>query len=1099
MLPTSVIDIPIASGYDQAKDAVAVQPGSFLELRNVVYDQAGALVKRPGYTALPVETIGEPADLPDIVHLDTLGAELLAIGVRPQSSVEGDPDEPGPYLWSYSEEKEKWSPRSSVGPMVLRRRPALRSSIPLTDAQPFVSVANGIEVIVWRAPSGDREVSPVYVRARDMTSNAIVIDDTEIAGVDGARFISFACGNNVLIVWHDGATNFNEVAIDCTTLEIGAPFAGVLYVEPDEWDACPIDATTYVITATIVGETIGRTVQVGVGQIYSATLLAREVYYPTCASDGTRVSFAWVDSANGAVYATRYLADMSVDIPPALLMFPTNPDAPDVFDRLSCSLDGSGRTWVVADARRWISVGISSKEGIWTGCLLDDGGIVLPNRYSYHLSQITRPWSVGERTYIVCGPSTYNNDPTDNALALSTQFGAVVLCLSQHAMTPDDGVGAGFVANSARLHHVAAALPAADTVHVYGLAEQLRNAPLPFVSRTTSSGLTYVTPLELYAGQGFEARSYDVLSLAFDEPAPLWRSAAAQGALAQSGGLTAWYDGYSATELGFVQRPRWHGVPSVFAGSADPGTRSYLYAAVYAWRDGRGNLHLSEPSDVQTVTLEDKSIGSGGGSVVTLKVKTTHATLKGDVADGANRLAMIWIYRTLANAPEAYYLLDRFDLANAIDEYSVSLSDDESDTELLAAARGILYTAGGIIENRPPPASLAVCQAKNRLWLASANDEREVWFSKVFVAGEGPGFNEAFRLRIDDSPDGITALAPLDDKVVVFTAKRIYVVTGDGPNDTGGDGAFGGPFLVSSSAGCVDPRSVVAWQGGIFFQSAEGLCLLDRGLSLTFAGEPVRALVDSFPEITGAALDAENRRCLWLANVAGGGSGGGVLVFDYGHNAWMLWTYGNARAQSAQVIHEGNHVRVVAADGLAYSTATDTGLDDGEWYALKVKIPHMRIAALGGAQRVRRAVVQGSNLTNRTVYARAYWDQSAVASDDVDISAAFTGSGQHRGSLHLSRQKGSTLSLEIEDEAPSVLGGSSAKARVSGLALEVGAKAGTAKLNPTQRRLHAGFSSRGGGARGRPTGGRSRGRREQIPVGRQGGRGGSRARAPHRL
>jgi len=1042
MLPTRVVDLPLTGGYDQAKDAVAVQAGSFIKLENLEYDAAGALWKRHGSSALPTDTT-DGLTLPAIQRLDTLGPELLAIGTRANGG--GDTlGEPGAYLWSYSSEQRQWSPRSSVSPCTFGRRPVLRSSLTLSASQPFVAYANGKEIWVWRGPAGGGRAAPtLFYRIRDNTTGAILVDDTSL-GVDADKFVAFACGDVVAVVWFDGVTNFREIRIDTTSLSLSSVLLGPATVGgvAVAWDACKIDDSTYAIVFTD-GNTYLVRVALGVGQTHLHTVAGVEMGIPAVWSDGAKVGIAYSHAGGVSVdcYRAATLAAVFVG---TLAMDTSDPTQPAFYDRLAGCFDGLGTAaWVLADARLENSL-TNKDDGLW-GIAVDatSGALVNTLRHSYHLSLCSRPWAYGSSVWVLAGPSTVN-DPSSSQFV--SQFGVALLNLTAHS------------SSSTRLPHLVGGLPALDTFHAYvGIVHA---PPLPYVVSTGGAG--FLSVLELYASYNVvdaPPRAFDALIIDFTQPqAGLWGSASAQGSLCQTGALTGWYDGYSATELGFLQRPRWSRADNyeLIGGTGGAsGSFRYSYIAVYAWRDGRGNLHLSEPSDPLVVDLTDTIIAEDGGVSVRLFVKTTHATRKGDNDDGSSRQSLVWIYRTAANAPETYYLCDCVDLENSLSEYDVTFVDVETDEQLILVARGILYTAGGIIENRPPPPSSAVLEHKGRLWLASANDSKEIFFSKLLVSGEGPGFSEAFRLRIDDSPEGITGLAALDDKVIVFASRRIYAITGDGPNDKGGDGSFGGPFLVTSSAGCIDARSIVSWSGGVFFQSAEGLVLLDRGLGLTHAGAPVQDLTASYPTITGGVCDAARQRCLWLLS---GGSRGLVLIFDYERNAWLSWTYSALRPQKSQVIWNGDHVRS-AYTGSLYSSAVDPGRDGEDWITMRLQLPHLRVDALGGAERVRRFIVSGQRLRGRTLYGRTYFDQAVDFDQELTLAEDhFSGSGTNRFLMHLSRQKGSTVSFELEDEDAwvAIEAGEPAPAgvrcRIFGIAAEVGALPGVARLNSGDRR-----------------------------------------------
>lgn len=113
----------------------------------------------------------------------------------------------------------------------------------------------------------------------------------------------------------------------------------------------------------------------------------------------------------------------------------------------------------------------------------------------------------------------------------------------------------------------------------------------------------------------------------------------------------------------------------------------------------------------------------------------------------------------------------------------------------------------------------------------------------------------------------------MDEKLILFEDNRIFSLTGQGPTPTGDQNDFSEPSLVTSDAGCIDPRSIVLIPIGILFQSNKGIYLLSRSLETKYIGAPVEAFNNQ--TITSAKLLQDQNQVRLLS------SDGTTLVYDY--------------------------------------------------------------------------------------------------------------------------------------------------------------------------------------------------------------------------
>lgn len=61
-----------------------------------------------------------------------------------------------------------------------------------------------------------------------------------------------------------------------------------------------------------------------------------------------------------------------------------------------------------------------------------------------------------------------------------------------------------------------------------------------------------------------------------------------------------------------------------------------------------------------------------------------------------------------------------------------------------------------------------------------------------------------------------------DDKLIIFKPDAIYYVTGQGPDNTGGNNNFSDPIFITSTVGSSNDRSLTFIPAGIMFQSDKG-------------------------------------------------------------------------------------------------------------------------------------------------------------------------------------------------------------------------------------------------------------------------------------
>jgi hypothetical protein len=330
-----------------------------------------------------------------------------------------------------------------------------------------------------------------------------------------------------------------------------------------------------------------------------------------------------------------------------------------------------------------------------------------------------------------------------------------------------------------------------------------------------------------------------------------------QGSFVVLGGAPKFFDTDRLIEVGMPHGPCLIGSTNGGGGGmAASGT--YRYVFVLEYFDGNGQRQLSYVSNPQTVTL------GGADSSVELDVQVPSLwgfpnTAQSGATIGVERSRNVVLraYRTADNGTVFRYSPGDGDPNGAlagplIDFARVQYRDINSDADI--AGNEALYTqVGNALSNyRAPPCRFG-CEHEGRLVVAGGWNPAEYTISKLLVVGEGIQFTESSAFR-DVCPEPITGCASLDGTLVLFAARGIYVVSGDGPSDDGA-GSFNRPRRLPGVVGCVDWRSVLTTDAGVFFRSRDGVYLLPRGLAAPqFVGAAVKEKFRLFPETLGCSI-----------------------------------------------------------------------------------------------------------------------------------------------------------------------------------------------------------------------------------------------------
>jgi hypothetical protein len=833
------INIDFSKGLNLKVDPYQVPVGNFLSLVNSVFDKVGRLTKRNGFpylTPLPVDTTS---------YLTTFNNDLQALGQD---------------IYSYSAGQSKWINKGSTYPLRLNTLPLIRNSVNQTQADCAIA-PNGVVCTVY-TEAGVSGTTYKYALADSVTGQNITAP-TPIPVATGVVTNAprvFLLGNNFILMFENlisGVQHLQYVAVSSITgaivranTDLSTSFAnstGLAY------DAFVANGTLYV--AWNGGSSSGiKVLYLTTGLVESSTVNPDSSHSATLMSvtvDTTQgTSIVWVSYYNsgtstGYTFALNGSTLATIQAPTEFITSGTILNLTSVAQSMvntvfyevsnNYGYDSSIPTHYVdtntitqagvvgTAVKSALSVGLASKA-------------FLLNGIAYYLAAYQSPYQ----------PSYFLINGT-----ISTDLNPTVI---------------GKVAYSNGGGYLSTGLPSVTINGTNASTPYLYKDLVQAVNKNTNvpSG-SQVNGIYSQLGINLATFSFDTLGLVGTETG---------NDLHLSGGLFWMYDGYLPVEHNFLLWPDSVEV----AGSSTSGSmtaQQYFYQVTYEWADNQGNIFKSAPSIPVSVTLTSDTS-------VTVNVPTLRLTYK------VENPVKICIYRW-STAQQVYYqvtnltftTLNPLTLNDTTADY-ITFTDTSSDATILG--NNILYTTGGVVEDIAAPASDIMCLFDDRLWLVDAEDRNLLWFSKQVIETTPVEMSDLFTFYVapstgaQGSTGNITALAPMDDKLVIFKGNAIYYINGTGPDNTGSNSQYSQPIFVTSSVGCANPRSIVLMPNGLMFQSSKGIWLLGRDLSTSYIGAAVEDF-NGFLVNSAVSVPNTNQIRFSLSN-------GVTLMYDYFVSQW---------------------------------------------------------------------------------------------------------------------------------------------------------------------------------------------------------------------
>lgn len=309
---------------------------------------------------------------------------------------------------------------------------------------------------------------------------------------------------------------------------------------------------------------------------------------------------------------------------------------------------------------------------------------------------------------------------------------------------------------------------------------------------------------------------------------------------------------------------------------------------------------------------------------------------------------------------------------------SVTFVDTLADSAVVG--NNILYTTGGVVPDVNAPASNGIMTLfDTRLWLVSAEDPNVLWLSKQVIEGTPVEMSSDFTIYVApnigtvSSSGGMTAIAPMDDKLCLFKKNSIYYINGVGPDNLGTTsvgcplGNYSQPTFVNSVVGCTNQASIVLTPAGLMFQSDKGIWLLARNLQTSYIGAPVEAYNSS--TVTSAVAVPETNYVLFTLDT------GEMLMYDYYFQQWGIFK--GAPAISS-CIYKDQHT-ILTKYGLILQSTPNEYLDNGAPVLLSFTTSWINLASLQGYERFYEFYLLGNFLSPHSLLCQvAYNYESSI-------------------------------------------------------------------------------------------------------------------------
>ena len=994
-------NINFGQGIDTKTDPNTVPVSKMLRLQNTVFGSGASIQKRNGF--------GRLTALPDATSttLTTLNGNLLATGSS---------------LQAYSADISAWVNRGTLKPSTVAVQPLVRTSASQINSD-SVTASNGLVCTVYTdslgnsyysvndSVTGQVVVAVTQLRATAVVPKVVVFGNffivsyiATVTATSHLQFISIPIANpsNAGSIVNVSSALFSLSAAYDVTVNAGSMFFA--------WYSSDVAPTAlYIVSVSSALSVIASNLTASTTEVASMLRL--------CVDSSNNIPVVWMtwyDSAAVKTYAKAYTYVSSVGF---VVLLAKTEIASIATTQFSTVATAGVMTLVYEVTSSYASPASARSDYLMYRTVANAGTLGTATQVSRSVGLASRIFYYNSVIYMLAVyAGTYQ--PTLFLLDLN---GNIISRLA-------GANAAGYVTSST--------LPSVSIIGTNITVSYLFKTLIQSVNK--SQGVANVAGIYAQTGINLAAFTINISQQYNSEIA---------STLQLTGGQLWLYDAVKPVELGFHVYPE-DAALAMSNGAGALIAQQYYYQICYEWTDAQGNLHRSAPS------IPLGALIVGPNNTVAITIPTLRLTYK----SAANPVRIV-VYRW-STAQQNYYQVTSIaspTLNNATVD-AIVFTDLLADSAILGNT--LLYTTGGVIENIIPPPSVHSALFGSRLWLINAENRNQLWFSKQVLAGTPVEMSDLLTryvpptLGSQGSTGPLTALAAMDDKLIMFKQNSIYYMTGTGPDNTGANSDFSQPIFISSAVGCSNPNSIVLTQNGIMFQSDKGIWLLGRDLSTQYVGADVEAY-NAVSVKSAISVPGTNQIRFVLDS-------GIILMYDYYYNQWG--TFVGAPAISS-TLYNGYHT-LLNSFGIVSQETPGVYLDNSSPVLISFTTSWIKLNGLQGFQRAYCMYLLATYISPHKLSVQIAYDYSLTGAQNTVIQptniSSLYGSGSLYGSdnpygggsaleqwrVFFSKQKCQSIQISVVESYDNSKGvAAGAGFSMSGINLLLGAKATTPKVS----------------------------------------------------
>jgi hypothetical protein len=921
------LNVPIGGGLDGAETPEYLDPPALFVCDNLSHVSKTALTKRDGYDRDTVRIDGRIYNDPNV-------RPLLATPIDRFIQSEGDGllFAARGYLWNYA--PELYATDNTIDPMPSAVRQGEIPDLQIKQTTVVATEVNPVAIeIITEAASATTATNLTcisYVRTLEYGSSVDAIEWRLLVkdGVSGSTLSDTVHGSTTThlfmhptVVAFDGgffaccfdftthtimAARFDLSTMTWATVTVASPTIAGFAHEIDMYDMALLDLSGKVVFALVE---ITGSISVGVdvisvpGGLYAwtfnviTTAVTNGVHVGKTQWDGSTdgvssqwpafaicgntetlsYGVAWSNEFDGAAGKTYFIA-YNATTPYALRTIDETSQVVGC-TAITPAILPSGEKWLWCWQRKQTDTSFSVRNTVYFETLTYNDVFIVGADGKYHSSELlAQPWCLNGHAYMLLRPAAFNGSAdsfyADTPWILVRPWDDLNMndTLARYIQKPLAAFGYGTTYGTRASN--------GDIVAESGRwFQKTRIYPDLSTSGATASGALVTADVSnVNCGLNIKHTIFDPTGPDRYDSAPL------PGGGSIFGCANPWiWDGAHAFEAVFVHRPF---IVSSAAASGSPvgslvtdGSGEFHFLmVVYEQSDANGRitrspatpvLKIAVPSPNTRIDLVVSNLFFNARRPDTIKVQVYMGR------DGAN-----------------------FALAASAINKSYSVNDPNPGADVTVhvlaeptAVSPAIYFSDGSLQSGYGQFASHLIRWNNRIWIG---DEHKLSYSHAFLEGEQVQFPDVFQEVIDRR---ITALTPLDDRMLMFSEDAVMYRSGEGPSPSGQSSSYSSWNFLTHEIGTLNPRSVFHTIVGVFFESRRGLEMMDSGGNF----KHVREVENWFSPPNGDAIMGvlslprdHQARILYLESLTGTLK---QLVLDYTTGTWSRWQQTHADIQ----------------------------------------------------------------------------------------------------------------------------------------------------------------------------------------------------------